>query len=422
MKEPAWGIHMLQLLEYFVEQHQYQVVTIRNNHKDLWLMNAKNEKYPVILLLQDSDASLRERREYIMKVYRLVAQMTNRSERLWILNSNPDASPMSNDFFTQVLIQPGECHDEALKTAFPNVETALYEVANEAEEYARINKSLDEFQKRAIAQRRQESGGWKSIPKMSSAVIALCVVIWLIAQGVSNYLESDLLAALFCGAYYKMNVVSLHEFWRFLTAGFVHLDAIHLLCNLTALYVIGKVCEKSFSRIQYAAILIGSIIMGNLFVFLTGGNQIGLGISGGIFGLLGALLVTFFANGSIRHPMVKASVTRLIMLNVMISLLPGISLFAHLGGLSCGIFLGIIFSDVERWKQLRIHVAICFALLFVSCAMMAMKVNWVEPLNIEVDRSYLTTVRNLGWDDYASRVQNAYLHFYSKADLENKPK
>lgn len=218
MNNQSWGLYMLQLLEYFVENHQYQVVTIRNNHKDLWLMNAQNEKYPVILLVEDIDQSLLSRQDYIMRVYRLVSQMTGRSEPLWILNSNPDASAMSTALFTQVRIQPGECLDEALKDAFPNVETALHEVENKDEEYARITKSLGEFQKKALEQRRKEAFSWKTLPKMSVGVIAFCIAIWLIALGVSNYLESDLLAALFCGAYYKMNVVSLHEFWRFLTA------------------------------------------------------------------------------------------------------------------------------------------------------------------------------------------------------------
>ena len=50
MNEQPWGLYVLQLLQYFVEQQHYQVVTIRQNRKELWLMNAQNKDYPILLL------------------------------------------------------------------------------------------------------------------------------------------------------------------------------------------------------------------------------------------------------------------------------------------------------------------------------------------------------------------------------------
>lgn len=414
MNDP-WGLYTLQLLKFFVEKHHYQVITIRQYRKDVWLMNAENENYPVILLSYETNARLIERQALLRRIYQVILQMTSRRSQLVILNSNPAATAMSHDFYQQVLIQPGACSDDAFRAAFPEIESAVYDVEDIKTECARITKSLEELQQRTMQERRQDAH--KHFPKTTVAIIVLCVLIWLSAFSLSNSWNNDWLAALLCGAYYKMNIVSLHEYWRFFTAGWLHLDIIHLVCNMIALYVIGKVCEKSFTRSQYLIILIASMIMGNVFVFLTGGNQISLGISGGIFGLLGALMVTLFANGSIRHPMVKASVMRIIMINVMISLLPGISLFAHLGGLICGIFLGIIFAQAEHWKKLRVHVAICFSILVIASGVMTAQVDWVEPLSADVDRTYLAAVRSLGWDNYADRVQEAYLHYYSAADL-----
>ena len=64
MNEQPWGLYVLQLLQYFVEQQHYQVVTIRQNRKELWLMNAQNKDYPILLLSHDSDAILMERQVY----------------------------------------------------------------------------------------------------------------------------------------------------------------------------------------------------------------------------------------------------------------------------------------------------------------------------------------------------------------------
>ena len=133
--------------------------------------------------------------------------------------------------------------------------------------------------------------------------------------------------------------------------------------------------------------------------------------------MFGAVIVTLFADHSIQNPMVKASVMRLLVMNALISLLPGISLFAHLGGLVAGVFMGIIFTKVPRRAHLRIHVTISFAILVGLSFGMASKLDLIEPLDRQIDRTYYHTVKELGLDSYAKRIQKAYLHYYSKEEL-----
>jgi len=48
---------------------------------------------------------------------------------------------------------------------------------------------------------------------------------------------------------------------------------------------------------------------------------------------------------------------------------------------------------------------------------MASKVDLIEPLDRQIDRTYYRTVKALGLDSYAQRVQDAYLRYYSKEEL-----
>lgn len=417
MEPTKYDIYAFQLLHFFVSKHHYQIVTIKQQKDDIWLMNKDNERYPIIRLSTTNNADTLKNIEYLRQVHRAILDMVKREGKLVILNTNPESTIIDNEFLVQSTIQPNHCDDEALCKEFPEIETIPHDVEDVKKEYVRITRALEELQMSMIKKQRKEMGFFKRIPKLTGIIALICIIVWVIASMVSIYLESDLISAILCGAYYKMNIVSMHEYWRFLTAGFLHMDIFHLLMNLMALINVGIACEKSFTKKQYLVILLVSICTGNLFVYLTEGNVLGLGISGGIFGLLGAFIATLFENGSIKHPIIRATVIRLFMINLLISLLPGISLFAHLGGLIAGMFMGVIFVNSKRWMNLKKHVVISFAILLGFSCGMATRINVVEPLEPKVDAALLKTIKALGWEQYASYMQDSYLRFYDQEDL-----
>ncbi len=408
-------LYTFQLLHFLVSEYHYQIVTVRQQRHEKWLMNPTHPNYPVIFLTTADKEQLETKMQSISRVHQVISEMIQKENELLILNTNETAELLQETGFMQVPIHPGSCEDEKVSEHFTGIEGAVHEVEDQQKELIKLTHSLEQIQNEEI--RRLKQGFAKKMPVLTTAVVAICMIIWLLVALLSSYLENDIIAALLGGAYYKMNIIALHEYWRMITAGFLHLDIIHLLCNMMALYSIGKVCERAYTKFQYLTILIGSIIIGNLFVFLTEGNSICLGISGGVFGLFGAVIVMLFADGSIQNPMIKASVMRLLVMNALISLLPGISLFAHLGGFVAGGFMGVIFTKEPRWSHLRIHVTISFAILVGLSFGMASKVDLIDPLDRQIDRTYYRTVKALGLDSYAQRIQDGYLRYYSKEDL-----
>ncbi|OQR87266.1 membrane protein [Achlya hypogyna] len=146
------------------------------------------------------------------------------------------------------------------------------------------------------------------------------------------------------------------EWWRLLTAMFLHAGVVHLLFNMAALYQLGMELESTFDRrriafIYFATGLIGAIVSG-FFV----PDVVGVGASGAIFGLFGATFAEFMLNWKLYTNRV-CHMTNLIVvavINLGIGLLPFVNNFAHLSGFISGLGLGFALLSLPLSRQDRI--------------------------------------------------------------------
>jgi rhomboid protease GluP len=142
------------------------------------------------------------------------------------------------------------------------------------------------------------------------------------------------------------------EYWRLLTAMFLHGGVMHLGFNLWALYQLGGLFEMMFGSQRFiltwiAAGLIGSITSA---LFISPGS-VSVGASGAIFGILGALIPAVWRSPVFRHqPWARGLVQQLMLwagINVFIGFtFPMIDNAAHLGGFGAGLLLGMIPHNV----------------------------------------------------------------------------
>ena len=135
------------------------------------------------------------------------------------------------------------------------------------------------------------------------------------------------------------------EYWRLITYSWFHAGLLHLVFNLTALSQLAKLCERFFGWRRTLVIYLLSGIFGGAAMLLGHPAVIGVGASGAIWGLLGAIGVfVVLRPKEKRGPMIanlQRGLRNAIFVNLAISLLPGISLSAHVGGFISGILLGI---------------------------------------------------------------------------------
>jgi membrane associated rhomboid family serine protease len=192
---------------------------------------------------------------------------------------------------------------------------------------------------------------------VTKALIAINVAVFVLnlAQGASLGRNGGELfndgALLGRGSFdgFTLSGVAEGEWWRLLTAAFLHGSIIHLGLNMLMLWWIGAPIEEAIGRGRYLLLYVVSGLAGSAgALLLTDPGQLTVGASGAIFGLLGAALV--FERQ--RTYVLGGSALSIIVLNLVLTFaIPGISIGGHLGGLIGGALCALALS-----RGGRVHV------------------------------------------------------------------
>ncbi len=181
-----------------------------------------------------------------------------------------------------------------------------------------------------------------------SSMVVLFVIVTFLNGGLSilPYLQRDIISQ--WGAKVNEQVVFEGQWWRLFTVMFLHNGLLHMLTNGYALYIIGNEVEGLFGRLRFLAVFFISGLAGSVAsVAFSPFNVPGVGASGAIFGLIGALGVYFGLHRSLfgaRGNMQFWNIILIVVINLgfgFSGILP-IDNSAHLGGLLGGVLIGYI--------------------------------------------------------------------------------
>lgn len=134
------------------------------------------------------------------------------------------------------------------------------------------------------------------------------------------------------------------EWWRLLTPMVLHGGFLHIALNSWVLYIFGPQVEQAFGTPRFTAVyLVGGFTGSAASYAFSPPGILGVGASGAIFAIVGALLVFLYRR---RASVLMSGYLRQILFFVGINLLfgqvvGGIDNFAHLGGLAGGLLLGL---------------------------------------------------------------------------------
>jgi membrane associated rhomboid family serine protease len=173
----------------------------------------------------------------------------------------------------------------------------------------------------------------------TKALIGLNVGVFLLAlatgaplSGIGGRVATDgaLFVRLFDGEQFRG--LAEGEWWRLVTAGFIHAGLFHLAMNMLLLWWFGAPLEEGLGRARFLGIYAVSLLSGSAGAILVNPQTPTVGASGAVFGLFGAAFVLERQAGITRGPAFT-----IIVLNLLLSfLVPGISIGGHLGGLAGG--------------------------------------------------------------------------------------
>ena len=140
------------------------------------------------------------------------------------------------------------------------------------------------------------------------------------------------------------------QYERLITSAFLHANFLHLATNMLTLYIVGAPLERVLRTGRYLTVYLLSALGGSLLsLWLSPAFSNGVGASGAIFGLFGALVVLRRQVGAQAGGLVM-----LIGLNLVISFtVPNISWQAHIGGLVTGTLVAVVFDTVDRARRRR---------------------------------------------------------------------
>jgi membrane associated rhomboid family serine protease len=168
---------------------------------------------------------------------------------------------------------------------------------------------------------------------VTRALIALNVLIYLIQLGGGSGVSASSGWIFEHGALFGP-LVDKGDWWRLLTAAFLHYGPIHLGLNMLALWWFGGIVENAIGRWRFLLLYIVSGLAGSAGALLANPTAVTVGASGAIFGMLGALFILEYqATGSFT-----GQAMTMIAINLAFSFaVSNISWGGHIGGLVGGI-------------------------------------------------------------------------------------
>lgn len=192
-------------------------------------------------------------------------------------------------------------------------------------------------------------GRRRGTPATASLIVAILIAFGIeIATGA--WRNGNVLAEL--GAILRYDILVEHEYWRLVSAMFLHGDGtikgtlLHLMMNLWALFQLGTLYEIMFGTRRFLWVyFVTGIVASITSMIVTGGPSVGA--SGAIFGLLGAFIFSVRRSPRWRHDRVARSVVKQCLFwavaNIVVtSQIPQIDNAAHIGGLVAGLILGFV--------------------------------------------------------------------------------
>lgn len=204
---------------------------------------------------------------------------------------------------------------------------------------------------------------------LTIGLISINIAVWLIMMAYSMMKGVDYNSVLsIFGSKENLSIMN-GQYWRFLTPVFLHASIIHLAINCYSLYYVGMITEKLYGHMKFFIIYFAAGIFGNILSFMFSPNP-GVGASGAIFGLLGALLYFGVENPVAFKRYFGYNVILTVVINIAYGFSQaGIDNFAHMGGLLGGFLTsGIVkLNEVSsKWLKRPVFMIVTILVLVLS--------------------------------------------------------
>lgn len=205
-------------------------------------------------------------------------------------------------------------------------------------------------------------------------IIAVNVVVFFL-EGFGNNRAVIVRYALWPDAIHQRD-----EYYRTFTAMWLHADLLHILFNMIALLIVGPAVEVLLGRTRFVVLYLVAGLGGSVGSYLIGPhNELGLGASGAIMGVMGAYVVV-----GLRRHLPVAPVVGLLVLNFFIGFSGGIDWRAHLGGLVTGSALGLLYDWAGGLRDRTVGLTVAVGASAGLLVLLAVLLSGVAPGHVNL--------------------------------------
>ncbi len=157
------------------------------------------------------------------------------------------------------------------------------------------------------------------------------------------------------------------QYWRLITAGFLHGGLMHILMNSWSLFILVTEVEQFYGTNRLIVAYVFSTFTGFLCSLYWSPHSLSLGASAACFGMFGIMLAMGLRNRA--DPLaqaVRAHYGQWVVIGIVLSLMPGIDMAAHIGGFIGGFIVGWLgglpgLPDTPRETLWKVLAAVALA-------------------------------------------------------------
>ena len=331
---------IMSLVHYFITEENYTPIVVKGVKDEIWLENMEGP-YKVVRINSNHIHNLEQLEFDILKTKSVLKQIKKKtfSMSMNILNIFLDINElpenkiknMDNIYIDSLKNVP---KNKVLTSAFKKITTDLSTDQIDIEEI--IKKTEDVNIKTQKKNKVYEDIFKPKTPIITNIIILTCILyfVLMLFNTKGNLSAANLLKY---GANYQAYIQA-GEWYRLFSCIFIHASILHLLLNMYALKIIGSQIESFLGKIRFVIVFIISGLIGSLFsAILT--KSVSVGASGAIFGILGSLIYFSYHYRLLLGSSLKYEILPVVIFNLGIGLfIPGVDIWAHIGGLVGGIF------------------------------------------------------------------------------------
>jgi rhomboid protease GluP len=199
----------------------------------------------------------------------------------------------------------------------------------------------------------------------------IATTVYSMKSGNGSLMDIDMRTLFDFGAKYPPAIAA-GQWWRLVTAGFLHGGILHILMNSWVLFDLGAAVEEIYGTSRMVVIYFVSSVCG-FYLSNIWSSSLSVGASAAIMGLVGAMIALGMRH---RNPMgdhIRSTYIRYVIYILVIGLLPGLHVdnAAHIGGLVAGFAIAYVAGQPRREGSLtenlwRIASWICILLTALS--------------------------------------------------------